>query len=284
MKENETRPTGRDIRLIALDLDGTLLDSWGRIPGRNRLALRAAAERGVVIALASGRMTDCITPFAEEIGLDCHVMAYNGGMVRSPPGVGWAEGREVLFHRPLQASYGGALIEYCRDRYMLNFYHDDRLYAQGAPDLRRYADIYSNQTGAVYDFVDDLGRFAGSEPTKLILITDPPERDRLYDEWVGRWGGETTIVKTNPEYLEFLNRDTDKGVALRALGEALGLSTREIMALGDGDNDAQMLREAGLGVAMANASPLSKKSARVVSELTNDQCAVADAVERYVLG
>jgi Cof subfamily protein (haloacid dehalogenase superfamily) len=280
MKKGRASPTGSAIRLIALDLDGTLLDTDGRTLEPNREALRTAAERGVVITLASGRMTDCITPFAEELGLDCYIMAYNGGMVRGSR----AEGRRMLFHRPLEARYGRALIDYCRDRYMLNFYHDDRLYAQGNPGLRRFADIYARQTGAVYNFVEDLGKLADREPTKLILITDPPERDRLHDEWVSSLGAETTIVKTNPEYLEFLNRDTDKGVALMALGKALGLSAGEIMALGDGDNDAPMLREAGLGVAMANASALSKRSARVVSDFTNDQCAVADAVERHVLG
>ncbi len=273
------------IRLIALDLDGTLLDSSSHVPGRNRNALREAAgvrgERdGVVIALASGRMTDCITPSADALGLDCYIIAYNGGMTRRCE----AEGRQVVFHRPLEARYGRELIDYCRDRYMLNFYDDDKLYAQGAPGLRRYADIYANQTGAVYHFVDDLAGLAEKEPTKLILITDPPERDRLHDEWAERWGAETTIVKTNPEYLEFLNRDTDKGVALMALGETLGFSREEIMALGDGDNDAPMLAAAGLGIAMANASPLSKKSAKLVSELTNDEFAVAEALEMHVLG
>jgi Cof subfamily protein (haloacid dehalogenase superfamily) len=270
---------GVSVKLVALDLDGTLLDSSGRIPDRNAKALREADSRGVVVALASGRMTDCITPTAEALGIDCCIIAYNGGMARRTE----ADGRGVVFHRPLQARYGRALIDYCRDRHMLNFYHDDRLYAQSRPELRRFAEIYANQTGAVYSFVDDLSRFADLEPTKLILIDDPARRDELYEEWAARSGDEMTVVKTNPEYLEFLNRETDKGVALRALGEALGLSTTEIMALGDGDNDAQMLGVAGLGIAMANASELSKRSAKLVSDLTNDECAVAAALERHVL-
>ena len=267
------------VRLIALDLDGTLLDSSGRIPERNREALREAASRGIAIALASGRMTDCITPTADALGVDCSIIAYNGGMARRSE----ADGRAVVFHRPLQARYGRALIDYCRGRHLLNFYHDDKLYAQSTPELRRFAEFYTSQTGAVYSFVDDLARFTDLEPTKLILVTDPPRRDELYEELVVKWGDEMTAVKTNPEYLEFLNRETDKGVALRALGDALGLSMSEIMALGDGDNDAQMLGVAGLGIAMANASELSKRSARLVSDLTNDECAVAAALDRYVL-
>ncbi len=267
------------IRLIALDLDGTLLDSWSEVPSRNRDALRTVVDKGVIIALASGRMTDCISPFADKIGLDCPIIGYNGGMARGTQG----NGRPVLFHRPLEARYGRELIDYCRGRYMLNFYCDDVLYAEETAGLRKWADIYSTQTGAVYQFVPDLEPFAERDPTKLIVITDPAERDRLHDEWVPRWGKETTIVKTNPEYLEFMNLRTDKGTALEALCRALGIAIAETMALGDGDNDAPMLRTAGLGIAMANATSVSKKSASLVSELTNDDCAVADAVERYVM-
>ena len=98
-----------------------------------------------------------------------------------------------------------------------------------------------------------------------------------------RWGEETTIGTPNPEYIGFMNLRADKGAALAALCEALGLSIRDAMALGDGDNDASMLAAAGLGIAMANATPASMESARVVSKLTNDDCAVADAIERYAI-
>ncbi len=267
------------IRLVALDLDGTLLGSDGRVPGPNREALSRAAQAGVTVALASGRMTDCIAPTAESLGIDCPVIAYNGGMVR---GSG-AEAREVVFHVPLPAEYGRELIDYCRGRYLLNFYLDDALYAEGLPALAPWRKIYSDQTGAVYHLVDDLGVLRERAPTKAIIIASHDERERLHDEWAARWGDRTTIIKTNPEYLEFLNRDTDKGVALDALACHLGLAREEVMAMGDGDNDAPMLRAAGLGVAVANASPLTKESADLVMDLTHDECAVAKAVERYVL-
>lgn len=129
----------------------------------------------------------------------------------------------------------------------------------------------------------DLAPFAGLDPTKNIIITDHPERERLHDEWVARWGDKTTIVKTDPEYLEFLNRDTDKGVALEGLCRALGIPLEQAMAVGDGDNDAEMLARAGLGVAMANATEKTRAAADEVSPLTNAEDGVADAVERHVL-
>lgn len=275
------------IRLIALDLDGTLLDSSGGVPERNRVALRRAAlsrsSGGVVVALASGRMTDCIEPTASRLGMDCPVIAYNGALVRDSMRDSKARGREIIFHRPVEAACGERLVEFCRGRYMLNFYWEESLYAEGSEPLRPYAEIYARQTGARYNFLPDLRELSGREPTKLILITDPPERDRLYGRFARELGEELTIIKTNPEYLEFLNKGADKGVALMELAQHYGFAPEEVMAFGDGDNDAPMLAAAGTGIALANGSELAKASADVVSELDNDSCAVAEAVERLVL-
>jgi len=229
------------IRLIALDLDGTLFNKDKTISPRNRSALRRASDAGVVIALASGRMTDCISPAADALGIDCPIIAYNGGMVRGLA----ADGRPVLFHRPLTARYCDELIDFCRGRYLLNVYYDDTLYAEEMPELRRFSEIYATRTGAVYEYVPDLGPFAGRDATKAVIIADPPERERLYEEWSPRWGDETTIVKTDPEYLEFMERGTDKGVALAGLCDSLGVPPEAAMACGDGDNDAEMLVRRG---------------------------------------
>lgn len=269
----------RRIRLIALDLDGTLLDAQKTISPRNRAALRRASELGVTVALASGRMTDCIAPTAERLGLDCPIIAYNGAMARGRA----ADGRPVLFHRPLEARHSKELIDFCRGRYLLNVYFDDRVYAEDTPELRHFAELYSARTGAVYEFVPDLGPFEGRDTTKAITVTDPSDRERLHAEWLPRLGDATTIVRTDPEYLEFMERGTDKGVALVGLCRALGIPIEEAMACGDGDNDAEMLAAAGLGVAMANASPRTLAAADEVSPLTNLEDAVADAVERHVL-
>jgi Cof subfamily protein (haloacid dehalogenase superfamily) len=267
------------IKLMAFDLDGTLLAADKHVPERNRRALRAAASRGVQIVLASGRMTACIEPFAREIGLDCIIVAYNGAMARGRA----CDGRRVLHHCPLPVERGRELVEYCRDRYLLNYYIDDELYAQDRPELRRWAGIYAERTGATYHFVPDLAPLADRASAKAIIITSPPERERLYGEWVARWPGRATIVRTDPEYLEFVNKDTNKGVALASVAAGLGTALDEVMAMGDGDNDAEMLATAGLGLAVANATALAKESADVVLGLSHQDCAVAEAVDRYVL-
>jgi hypothetical protein len=135
--------------------------------------------------------------------------------------------------------------------------------------------------------VRNLERFCGCEPTKIILITDPSvvgeneprRRDEQYEFWVNRWAGLVAIMKTNPEYLEFLNLDANKGDAMAAICGAYGIRQEETAAFGDGDNDAAMLRWAGVGVAVANASDSCRAAADVVLPQTNDESPVARAFE-----
>jgi hypothetical protein len=213
------------------------------------------------------------------LDLDGPTIACNGAVVLAPQ----SEGGAALLHTPLPARYADALIDYAREEQLqLNYYLDGNLYARDDPALRPYADLYSRQTGAVFHFLPDLERFRGCEPAKALIVTDPPHRDQLYQEWQERWGAEVTVVRTNPEYLEFLHKDAGKGRALEALARHYGLPQSLTLAFGDSYNDITMLEWAGCGVAVANASPEVKAAADWVSPLTNDQSAVADGLARLM--
>jgi Cof subfamily protein (haloacid dehalogenase superfamily) len=279
----------RTYRIVALDLDGTLLNRAGEVSSDDAAALRRMQELGALVVLASGRMCAAIRPWYHRLGVDGPVLAYNGGMVRDSEACGEA----VLFEKALPARYGDWLIDYADEhRFHLNYYVEDTLYAKDDPELRRFADLYAKQTGSIYHFVPSLQQFKGREPTKIILITDPStpgrfdprRRDELYDEFSARWDGEVSLFKTNPEYLEFLNRGTDKGVALAALAGAYSTAREEVIAFGDGDNDAPMLAWAGFGVAVANAMATAREAADLISPCSNDESAVARTLEQVAAG
>jgi hypothetical protein len=284
---SDTTDLRRRYRLIALDLDGTLLDDAGQISPEDAAALQGFAASGGIVVLASGRMTANIRPFYRALGLDGPTIAYNGALVRESE----ARGSEPILQVPLPARYADELIAYTREeRFHLNYYYQEQLYARDDPELRPYADFYSRQTGAAYQFVPDLERFHGGEPTKLLIVTDrsipgesnPRHRDELYAVWEAKWGQEVTVMRTNPEYLEFFHREAGKGRALAALAEHFGLERAETMAFGDSYNDTSMLEWAGCGVAVANAKPEVKQASDWVSPRTNDESAVADALARLV--
>ena len=280
-------PDKRPVRIVALDLDGTLLNSRGEISPDDIATLQMLHRRGVQVCLASGRMTAAIRPTFGVIGLDGPVIAYNGAMVRDS----LARGEALILEIPLPARYGDYLIDYAeREHHHLNYYHGDLLYAREDPSLRRFADLYAKQTGSVFHFVPSLQQFKGREPTKIILITDPTvpgrpdprHRDELCDVFEAKWDGQVSLFKTNPEYLEFLNRDVDKGVALEALARYFNVPRGQVMAFGDGENDAPMLAWAGVGVAVSNAKPKVKAVADVVLPYSNDESPIARAVEELV--
>jgi len=277
----------RPYRIVALDLDGTLLDDHGRISAADRDALRRFADGGGIVVLASGRMSASIRPFYALLGIDGPTIGYNGALARESQQMGAG----VILETPLPALYADALIDYTREqRLHLNYYLGERLYARGDPALRRFADLYWRQTGSVFHFLPDLAVFKGKEPTKTIIITDPTRpdrpnarhRDELYAMWRERWGSRVTVMRTNPEYLEFYHREASKGNALIAVAAHYSVDPSLTLAFGDNFNDASMLQAAGCGVAVANAREEVKRIADWVSPLTNNQSAVADALGRLV--
>ncbi len=161
------------VRMIALDLDGTLLRRDGGIGARTREALATAHARGVEIVLASGRMTPAMESTAALLGLDGCLVSYNGAVVCGRA----AQGRKRLFDRPLPVEIARELVAYGRkQRLQINFYHDDVILSEDAPHLRPWIDIYLSRTGSPYRFVDSLDEHLGRAPTKVLFVMDPQRR------------------------------------------------------------------------------------------------------------
>lgn len=271
----------KKVRLIALDVDGTLLDDQKRLPEENRAALHEAQARGMRIAIASGRMTPTIEPIERLLELDCVIVAYNGGRLVSPR----SEGRATIAHRPLPADVAEVFIDFAEEHeLLLNFYHEDRLFGRQGGRRDAFIEIYSRRTGACYEAIPSFDGLRGIAPTKLILLASPEERDRLHDSFRASLGDRAFITKSDPEYLEIMAPGVDKGTGLEALARHYGIAMDEILAVGDAENDVGMLRAAGFGVAVRNASPKVQAAARFVTDRTNNEAAVAEAVRRWALG
>ena len=266
------------VRLIAVDVDGTLVDDDKQIPEANRRALRAAIDRGFGVAIASGRMVQSIEILEDRLDIDCALIAYNGGMVVGPK----SEGRQRLFHQPLPASVADVVREFAvRHGHVLNYYLDEKLYADATVRDGHLGHLYAKRSGMTYEFVD-LAGFAGREPTKLILLAEPDEAPALRDRFVADFGDAANVVITESEYVEFMAPGVNKSAALPILAAHYGVGVDEVLAVGDADNDREMVKAAGVGVAVANARPGVLAVADVVTERTNNDGAVAEAVARWV--
>ena len=245
-------------KLAAIDLDGTLLSSQHAITDGNEAAVRQAVRNGAVIVLASGRQWVTIHQFAKQLGLpqDVPIIAYNGAMIRTVGGETW-------FHQPLPADAAAKIVAYCAEfGYHLNYYLDDELYVR---DHTPWVDIYYKRTGTEAQITGNLGKFNGRQPTKLILVDTLKTTNRLLTHFQAEFGDTLYMTKTEDEYLEFMDPNVSKGLALTEVARRLDLTAGDCAAFGDSFNDASMLEWVGLGVAMENARSELKAIASLIA-------------------
>ena len=266
--------------MIALDLDGTLLREDRSVGPRTIKALHAAHAKGIEIALASGRMTPAMEVTAAALELDVCIVSYNGAVVC---GRG-SQGRKRLFHQPLNPGIARELYEYAHPKkYQINFYDNDVIVSEDAPHLRPFIEIYRSRTGSPFHIVERLETYLDRAPTKLLFCVEPAIRKSIEEDIRPRFANRATIIRTDPEYLEFLDPEVNKGRGVAKLADILGIDMRHVMAVGDGENDVPMLSASGFGVAVANAGTSCKEVAKAVTINDHNHDAVAEAVERWVL-
>ncbi len=260
------------VRLVALDLDGTVLGPGTEIAAELPGVLRRAADAGVWITLATGRMLLSAAGVQRRLGIEGPLLAYNGGAVRLTDGAGWSEGI------PLAAAH--AIGRLCRERgYFLQCYLGDEVFVSAA-DPR--ADAYSALAGVGYRVDPETAFFPASEPAKLLVI-EPVERQPQVRAAVAEAAaGAVSLFHSYPHYLEIVRAGVDKGTALARLTARLGLEPAEVMAVGDAENDLPMVTYAGIGVAVANAGAVLRSAADYVCEAPCG-AGVAEAIRRFAL-
>jgi Cof subfamily protein (haloacid dehalogenase superfamily) len=267
------------IRLIALDLDGTLFSEDLVVSPANRAAIAAAQARGIVVTLATGRMFRATLPHAQALGITAPLICYQGALIRDP--VSGA----TLLHRPVPRETAfDVLAMLTAEGLYPNLYLDDNLYvAEMNPGTEFYARLNG---GLPINPVGDITRFLASRedaPTKItVVLPRPGDTDPLVERLRARFGERIYATKSYPIFAEVINPACDKGAALAALAERLGIAREETMAVGDGLNDLPMLAWAGVGVAMGQASPAVRQGAtHVTSPLAED--GLAAAIHRFAL-
>lgn len=265
------------IRLIATDLDDTLLDAGSALTPRSKAALQAAMAAGCGVAIVSGRMLEATLPFANEIGVNAPMVLYNGAMLYDH------RSRETLFARRIP--FDTALS-------MVRMIEGMGLYVQLYPGMGYYCDELRPQTEAYarqirVDAIPahmPMSRWLEAHPCdlqKLLIIDTPEGATRAQAALTEAFPSGVCCLKSKPHYLEIAAEGVNKGQTLSLLAARLGVKPDEVMAFGDGENDVPMLTFAGAGHAMANGCEAARAcTPRVAPRNTED--GVAQVVERYL--
>jgi len=271
------------IRLIALDMDGTLLgEDHDTIPERNISALRAAAGLGVKIVIASGRTWSLLERHAKMLGVVDYGVVGNGSAVIE------AASGKCLYQRGLSHDQASALCRTLRTRGIpFEVYCGGRNYMQ-RDDMSRTGEL---GMPPAYDLafrrettqVDDISGFIRDQVVEKVhaLYVSQSQRQELVESM--RTYGAMSVTNSFRDNMEFTAQGVNKGSALQVLCAQLGISGQEVMAFGDADNDVEMLSWAGWSFAMENAIEQARRAAKYQTA-SNDQAGVAQAVEHYVLG
>ncbi len=262
-----------DIKLIAIDLDGTLVHDARRIPERNLCALQMVMDQGVTVAIATGRMHSSARDFVGRLGIPhtTPIISYNGAMVRLP------DAAEPMLHVTVPPELAAQVVQHSvQERLHLNYFLDDVLYVT---HMDHWAWLYQRRTDNHPTIAGDLRRFAGQSPTKLLIAADPPLVADLLAREQALFGDRLYVTRSMPEYIEFLNPEVSKGAAVAWLAGHLGLAREQVMAMGDMLNDLPMIEWAGTGVAMPRAAEAVRAAADFVPE--HEEEGVAETLEKF---
>lgn len=262
------------IKLIAIDIDDTLITDELIIPQGCKEAINEARSRGVKVVLATGRMPESTIPFAEELGLSEPVICYNGALIQA------GDYGRPLIHHPVPLKLAREIVALGQtERLHVNIYLDGLMYVA---ELNEYTEFYSSFTKAKAHPVGDLLAFMDQPPTKVLYVCEANVAEKWQKMLQERYQGQLEVFRSKPQYVEFTNLGVSKGAALRELAELYGLESNEVMAIGDSFNDISMLEYAGIGVAVANAPAAVRSKADYVTK-SNEECGVAEAIWRFVL-
>lgn len=265
---------GHNVKLIALDLDGTLLRSDKTISDRTKEAVHRAQAQGVVVAIATGRMYGTAKPCADQLGLaDIPMVLFSGSLIQTV-----ASGRK-LFEQAISRETATALLDLAKTKgWQMQTYIDDVL--QVAVYDHWIAE-YEQVTKAKAVVCGD-GFYTPQGVCNKILSRGTHE-DLLQrrQEIEAAFPGVFTILFSEPTYLEIMPAGVNKGEGLRQLSRIFGVPMEQTMAVGDSQNDLDMLKAAGIAVAMGNADREIQGAADYVTA-SNDDDGVAAAIDRFI--
>lgn len=273
------------IKLIAIDIDGTLLNSQKKLTQENKRAIRRAKEKGVRIVLCTGRPLRSMYYLIEELDLFDEqdlAVTYNGGLIQ------YTQTEQVLFQRNLTLKQVQNIYRLLNKLELpTNFIDLDYIYElpypKGRPSIyqldkkaHRHAEDLIFKWAMIEDFSDQsrIIKAVASRPSEELDVGMAKIPQPLFKE--------LTIFKSQPHILEFLPQKVSKGHALGIIANHLGIEKSEIMGIGDQENDLSLVTEAGLGIAMGNAIPRVQKVADYITK-SNDHHGVAYAINRFIL-
>ena len=265
-------------KMVFSDLDGTLLWKGVRISVENQRAIRRAVDKGVEFVICTGRGVFGVEQFLKElelIGKDGYVICQNGATIYD------LRDMSMAIRKSFSPAIVKPLADFARPLGIEMFYYDGRNFMceKRTDVVQQYCTVMRTDLRLLNDPTDYEGEF-----TKC-LFSGPREQlvqVRAYAEQL--YGDQMNVFYSSETYMELVHRDVSKGNALEETAKRAGVALRDVIAIGDSDNDLSMIQRAGLGCAMKNGEAHVKAAADYVTERSCEENGVAEVIERFICG
>ena len=262
-----------DVQAFACDFDRTLVGRDSLLRPHTRAAIARSQAAGIPVIVATGRMFRSVRPYLEELGITEPVVCYQGAAVVDP-----ASGT-FLLHEPIPLETAREAVELLAALgHSPNCYVNDRLYVERHTE---YSRMYAEFQHLPVEEVGDLAAWLEWPPTKLVAVADPADIPALRAELVATIGDRLFMTTSLPYLLELGNPAVSKGTGIAFVAERLGISLDRVVSFGDGENDIELIDEAGFGIAVEDANPLLLERADWVCP-SADVEGVATVIDTYL--
>ncbi|MBZ5942622.1 Cof-type HAD-IIB family hydrolase [Weissella cibaria] len=272
-------------KMLVSDLDETLLNDDGTVHADNLAAIKTAVAHGFKFVPNTGRSFNSVQALLKTLGLydqaGQYVISYNGAAIVEN------KDNQVLLTLDMDRELAAQIFRagLVNDQVDVHIYTVDTLFIYNISPTDKQ---YMAERGVPYELMasDDLAFLANEQPVMKVIFEHPDQtvREQIRDAVLAAVGADAVEATfSSSRYVEFNTKGVDKGSASLLLGEKLGIQRDEIIAAGDNNNDLKMLTAVGLGVSVANGIPAVQEAAAVVTERTNNEGAIAEILEKYVL-
>jgi len=259
------------IKLIALDLDNTLLEKDNKIHPKTLELLKKCISKGIFVVIATGRLFLSAEKYAKEIGPECKILCYNGCLITDSDG-------KSIFSSQLSVEIMEKVVEFCKERNLYcQFYLNHKILVEKVTEGTTIDPDLAN-TEAI-----EAGTFEGykfSPSPKAMIVAKPEDVNKYQKELEQFLGGNAYLAQSQPYLIEIMPKGINKAHSLELLCKELEVDKSEVMACGDNTNDAEMIKWAGTGIAVANSVDTLKNLASYVCH-SERSLGIAEAIEKF---
>lgn len=260
-------------RLIAADIDDTVLDPAGKMSDRTEAAFKKAMDAGAYVVLASGRMIGSTKPYALRIGVNAPLVTYNGAIIYD------LENDEILDSMSISMDTARAIVDEAEKDGIYVQLHTAKGYYTKVRTYR--TDAYAKSVGLTPIITGDrLFETVDMDLVKMLFICDPADTPRFIEKYSGLFP-EIEFMMSKPYYVEIVAKGVDKSVALKKVLKMLDVKAEEMIAFGDGQNDLSMLEMAGRGYCMMNAQSHVREKCALFAP-PNSEDGLAQVIEKLL--